>query len=391
MNRTASSGLRHAVVFGTATIVAVLLGALASEAWVRLTWQAKRGAPGFFLSDPVRIEKLGADYTGWFSGVPIHLNALGFRDTRDYDLKKGPRTFRILVLGDSVTFGDGSIFEHTYPRLMQGLLGRWRPDVDWQVWNLGVPGYNTTQELAQLLEVGPRFQPDLVIVGFFANDVTGNYDLRQPSRRQRLTSEIANALRRHMYSFELYRRLYLQWRTGSAGGAMAEPLLANLERIEHLDEQQLTPVVPIDPDAFANSRCGRKIIPPTADPERSNGLLRAAAETDPGLRLWKAAVRGFQDLHRTGAYRIVFFINMAPSICDEFFDPRATRDTHAYFLRVLGAATSVVSSHDALARYRPVDMPGATEHSLGNTNLVKAQVLAEFLEQQILPSALSTK
>ena len=30
-----------------------------------------------------------------------------------------------------------------------------------------MPGYNTSQELAHLLEVGPRFQPDLVVVGFF--------------------------------------------------------------------------------------------------------------------------------------------------------------------------------------------------------------------------------
>jgi hypothetical protein len=53
-------------------------------------------------------------------------------------------------------------------------LEAWRPDIDWQVWNAAVPGYNTSQELAYLLEVGDRFQPDLVVVGFFDNDLSDN-------------------------------------------------------------------------------------------------------------------------------------------------------------------------------------------------------------------------
>ena len=85
------------------------------------------------------------------------------------------------MLGDSVTFGHGSVYETTYPRLLEERLRRWRPDVDWQVWNAAVPGYNTSQELAHLLEVGGRFQPDLVIVGFFENDLIGNRPYGRPT------------------------------------------------------------------------------------------------------------------------------------------------------------------------------------------------------------------
>src|SRR6266480_2300242 len=82
---------------------ALLLG-IAIEAYVRASWDVRKGMPGFFLSDPVRGQRLAANYSGWFAGVPVHINGLELRDPREYALDKGPRTFRILVLGDSVTF-----------------------------------------------------------------------------------------------------------------------------------------------------------------------------------------------------------------------------------------------------------------------------------------------
>ena len=130
----------------------------------------------------MRGQRLAANYDGWFAGVPVHVNSLELRDPREYDLKKRPNTFRILALGDSVTFGHGSVYEHTYPFLVENRLKSWRPDVDWQVWNAAVPGYNTTQELAQLREVGDRFHPDLVIVGFFWNDLADNGPIPHPGR-----------------------------------------------------------------------------------------------------------------------------------------------------------------------------------------------------------------
>src|SRR5262249_45066251 len=132
------------------------------------------------------------------------------------------------VLGDSVTFGHGSVYEHTYPYLTEQMLRRWRPDVDWQVWNAGVPGYNTSQELAQLLDVGLRFQPDLVVVGFYENDVIANAPLRTPSLPERTWATLLSAARRHIYSLELYKRMYLTlvWRASASD--------AYRRRLEHL-------------------------------------------------------------------------------------------------------------------------------------------------------------
>jgi hypothetical protein len=65
----------------------------AIEIWVRATWNPENGRPGFFLSDPVRGQRLAAGYDGWFAGVPVHINSLELHDDREYDLAKTPRTF----------------------------------------------------------------------------------------------------------------------------------------------------------------------------------------------------------------------------------------------------------------------------------------------------------
>ena len=113
-----------------AAAVGCLLLAVGVEISTRWQWNERRGVPGFFLSDPGRIQRLAPGYTGWFAGVPVKINQLGFRDDREYRLEKSPSTFRILILGDSVTFGHGSVYEHSYPYLLEQRLNAWRHDVD---------------------------------------------------------------------------------------------------------------------------------------------------------------------------------------------------------------------------------------------------------------------
>ena len=52
---------------------------------------------------------------------------------------------------------------------------------------------------------------------------------------------------------------------------------------------------------------------------------------------------------------------------------------------MLGDGTPAVSSHDAFLRYRPSEMPQANGHALGNSNVVKADVLFGFLRDCVLP------
>jgi len=65
-------------------------------------------------------------------------------------------------------------------RRLQALLGP-----SFEVINLGVPGYGTDQALLTLRRWGPRLKPDVVLAGFFWNDVMENasaemYGMKKP-------------------------------------------------------------------------------------------------------------------------------------------------------------------------------------------------------------------
>src|SRR2546426_7316948 len=56
-----------------------------------------------------------------FSGVDVRINSLGFRD-REVVLPKPAEVFRILAVGDSVTFGFGVDLAETYVKQLEGRL-----------------------------------------------------------------------------------------------------------------------------------------------------------------------------------------------------------------------------------------------------------------------------
>jgi len=379
-----------AAVSMPSAIVAVLLAAAAVEGWTRIHWDATKGTPGFFLSDPSRRQRLAPGYSGWFAGVPVKINSLGLRDRREYALPKSADTIRVLVLGDSVAFGHGSVEAHTYPFLLEQRLRAWRPDVDWQVWNAAVPGYNTSQELAHLLDVGPTFQPDVVVVAFFENDIVDNYHVARPTALSRLRSAILSSLYRHVYSIQLYKRAYLQlaWRLSASNDyrlrlehvAEETQLTANLQQVADLKDQQLTEFDRLGDNDVRAARCDEEV------PAR--GDIVAAIQREPGYGAWLEAVRRLQQIARSAPYTLMFFANVAPMSCahpDVFYDG-GTADLNRFYLRILGDGTPAVSSYDAFRHVRPSQMPQAAGHALGNSNVVKADVLFGFLRNTLLPS-----
>jgi hypothetical protein len=369
-------------------LAAALIGI---EIWVRATWAPTRGQPGLFEADPIRAERLAPGYDGWFAGVPVRTNALGFRDSREYALAKTPGTVRIVVLGDSVTFGHGSVYEHTYPFLVEQRLRQWRSDVDWQVWNVAVPGYSTAQELAQLRDLGPRFQPDQIVVGFYENDLFENGRVRSPTRGQVIMTTIKNTVRPHWRSLEWYSRVYGQLRYRAFASAQerntvaavssGEQLLAVPREVVRLRQQDLTNPAPV-PET-------ERVCPgPPVE-----AFSAAALEATPGFDEWRDSVRELQNLASAGVYRVAFFLNLAPRVCQtrDVYDSRSSQGFNDYLLAVMSTGTPAASAHDAFARYRPSDMPLANGHSIGNANAVKADVLFALLRDRLLPPILAAK
>lgn len=106
--------------------------------------------------------------------ILIKINSNGFRDY-EYHKDKGSTTFRILVLGDSFTFGIGVDMEETYPKLLEKMLNRHlgeKGPQKYEVINAGADGYGTEQEYLYLENLGNQYRPDLVIIGLYSNDVT---------------------------------------------------------------------------------------------------------------------------------------------------------------------------------------------------------------------------
>lgn len=102
-------------------------------------------------------------------GVPVRLNALGLRGP-EASRAPAPGVHRVLVLGDSATFGEGLPIEETFPALVERELAARAPG-RYEVLNGGVRGYNTAAELAFLRRHGLQLAPRTVIVGFNLNDV----------------------------------------------------------------------------------------------------------------------------------------------------------------------------------------------------------------------------
>lgn len=103
--------------------------------------------------------------------IPVSISNQGLRD-RTYQMPKPKNTRRILVLGDSFTWGWGVKVEDTFAKVLEKQLGRELPEIE--VINAGVTGYGTDQELLWLEKIGYKFEPDIVIVFFFVNDLMDN-------------------------------------------------------------------------------------------------------------------------------------------------------------------------------------------------------------------------
>jgi len=100
----------------------------------------------------------------------IRTNRYGHHDD-DFPVKKSDGEFRLLMLGDSVTMGQGVTRGETYSNQLESMLqGSPENPRLYRVINAGVKGYSAFQELS-ILKRSLVFNPDMVAVGFSMNGV----------------------------------------------------------------------------------------------------------------------------------------------------------------------------------------------------------------------------
>ncbi|MGH7340288.1 MAG: SGNH/GDSL hydrolase family protein, partial [Candidatus Rokuibacteriota bacterium] len=102
------------------------------------------------------------------TGGPLATNELGLRDTP----YRARTDLEVLVLGDSVAWGDGiDEITRTFSYLLERRLSARYPEKTFEVVNAGVPGYTTEQEATYLELHGLVLEPDAIVVQFTLNDV----------------------------------------------------------------------------------------------------------------------------------------------------------------------------------------------------------------------------
>ncbi len=144
-------------------------------AW-RLFWEAlhKRHAEWtgeFATYDPVRgwaLKPNVRNLAPFQKGKLLNSNSKGIRGTTEYEFARTPGTHRIVVLGDSFSFGTEVSDNETFARYLEAELPKT------QVLNLGVQGYGHDQMLLYLEQAGLQYHPDVVILGFVYPDVYRN-------------------------------------------------------------------------------------------------------------------------------------------------------------------------------------------------------------------------
>lgn len=125
------------------------------------------------------LENLDTQHISLTREFSVHYttNSLGYRG-QEFSLEKPANTYRILMLGDSITFGWGVEDNQTFSHLLKGFLGQEYQGKNIEIINAGWHGgYAPDSYYVYLKEKGLKLNPDLVVFNLFPwNDIS---DLRE--------------------------------------------------------------------------------------------------------------------------------------------------------------------------------------------------------------------
>jgi hypothetical protein len=119
-----------------------------------------------------KIANASRDFVTEEYRITEHINSMGIRGP-EYSKYKPPGEYRILLLGDSFTEG----YTVDFPDLCSEVLKRRLNQLgsgSYEVINTGTRGYSTDQELLALSTDGGTYNPDLIVLMFYINDVLFN-------------------------------------------------------------------------------------------------------------------------------------------------------------------------------------------------------------------------
>ncbi len=155
----------------TLAIFSVALCLCLAEVIARIKYHPQKlEFDGLFEYDSEKTYRLKSNSVGDFAGKEITTNQYGFREN-NFSVEKAPNEWRVLFLGDSITFGHGIDFRDTFTQKYQAALGALEPSKKITTINAGVPGYSSMQEYYDFTQ-NQKLKPDVAVIQFTLNDVT---------------------------------------------------------------------------------------------------------------------------------------------------------------------------------------------------------------------------
>lgn len=197
--------------------------------------------------------------------------------------------FTILCLGDSNTFGMGAVPQRSYPARLEVMLQTRWPQRQIRVINAGVPGFNSSNVLHQLLRSLREARPDVILVWVGVNDWNffdgadfATLEQLSVPWPMRLLATLDQRLS-HLRFYRLAKLLVLHWTPGEgedvvASGEAPDDKQGQRDQADTLIQQKTVRQESVDPRVFL--RQGTLFFE-QVDFDRAMTSLRAALAFDP--------------------------------------------------------------------------------------------------------------
>ena len=120
-------------------------------------------------ADPGQGHKHIPSRTAHLMGVDVVINSHGHRN-KEISINKSPGITRVVMLGDSLTFGWGVSSENTVSARLEVLLNATGSENRFEVINAGIGNTNTEMQVTRFLTDEVKFAPDILVLNYFIND-----------------------------------------------------------------------------------------------------------------------------------------------------------------------------------------------------------------------------
>lgn len=136
---------------------------------------------------------------------PFKTNTQGLRD-QEYSVEKPENTYRVAIIGDSLTMAEGVAQENAYHSLLEEKFNQEKNELKYEFVNFGVAGYSLVQYLSTIKRKVLNYNPDLILVAFCGANDSKLPNLEAFNKPYQVKSEGNGFF--HFHSFELLGNVY---------------------------------------------------------------------------------------------------------------------------------------------------------------------------------------